>query len=65
MIDPQLQGIRWIKNKESAVERHLEVCRPGQKDLVSDNFLRVHACVGVERVVDVQLHQVGGYHKHN
>ena len=33
MIDPQLQGIRWIKNKESAVERHLEVCASWPKRL--------------------------------
>ena len=34
IIDPQLQGIHWIKNKESGSERNLQVVRLGQKDLV-------------------------------
>ena len=34
MIDPQLQGIAWIKNKESAEDRDLQVVRLGQKDLI-------------------------------
>ncbi|CAM9266952.1 unnamed protein product [Chrysoparadoxa australica] len=35
MIDPQLQGIRWIKNKEGAADRNLQVVRLGQKELLS------------------------------
>ena len=34
MIDPQLQGIRWIKQRESAPERNLQIVRLGQKDLL-------------------------------
>ena len=34
LIDPQLQGIRWIKSKESAPERNLQIVRLGQKDLI-------------------------------
>ncbi len=34
IIDPQLQGIRWLKNKEGGKERNLQVVRLGQKDLI-------------------------------
>ena len=34
IIDPQLQGIEWIKQKESASERNLQIVRLGQKDLI-------------------------------
>ena len=34
IIDPQLQGIKWIKQKESSTERNLQIVRLGQKDLV-------------------------------
>ena len=34
MIDPQLQGIKWIKQKEGSPERNLAVVRLGQKDLL-------------------------------
>ncbi len=34
LIDPQLQGIRWLRNKESAPERNLQIVRLGQKDLI-------------------------------
>ena len=34
IIDPQLQGIKWIKQKESAPERNLQIVRLGQKDLI-------------------------------
>jgi dynein heavy chain len=34
IIDPQLQGIRWIKTKESNRGRHLEIVRLGQRDLL-------------------------------
>jgi len=34
IIDPQLQGIEWIKQKEGAPERKLTICRLGQKDLI-------------------------------
>ena len=34
IIDPQLQGIRWLKNKEGADERHLSIVRLGQRDLI-------------------------------
>jgi len=34
IIDPQLQGIKWIRNKESDPDRHLEVVRLGQKDML-------------------------------
>ena len=34
IIDPQLQGIRWLKQKESAPERNLQIVRQGQHDLI-------------------------------
>jgi len=34
MIDPQLQGINWIRNKESGPERNLQVVRLGQTRLI-------------------------------
>lgn len=34
IIDPQLQGIKWLKQKESAPERNLQVVRLGQNDLL-------------------------------
>ena len=34
LIDPQLQGIQWLKSKESAPERNLQIVRLGQKDLI-------------------------------
>jgi dynein heavy chain len=33
-IDPQLQGITWLKNKESSPDRALQVVRLGQGDLI-------------------------------
>jgi dynein heavy chain, axonemal len=35
IIDPQLQGIKWLRQKESAPERGLQVVRLGQTDLLS------------------------------
>jgi dynein heavy chain len=34
IIDPQLQGVKWLKEKESAPDRALAVCRLGQSDLL-------------------------------
>ena len=34
IIDPQLQGIRWLKQKESDPERNLAIVRLGQNDLL-------------------------------
>ena len=34
LIDPQLQGIAWIKNKEGGADRNLQIVRLGQKDLI-------------------------------
>lgn len=34
IIDPQLQGIKWLRNKEIPVERNLQIVRFGQKDLI-------------------------------
>jgi dynein heavy chain, axonemal len=34
IIDPQLQGIKWLRQKESAPERNLQVVRLGQGDLL-------------------------------
>jgi dynein heavy chain len=34
IIDPQLQGIKWIRQKESLPERNLQVVRLGQNDLL-------------------------------
>jgi len=34
MIDPQLQGISWIRNKEGTPERNLEIVRLGQPALI-------------------------------
>jgi dynein heavy chain len=34
LIDPQLQGIRWLKQKESAPERNMQIVRLGQKDMI-------------------------------
>ena len=33
IIDPQLQGISWLREKESDPKRDLQICRLGQKDL--------------------------------
>jgi len=34
MIDPQLQGIKWIRQKESHPDRNLQIVRLGQNDLL-------------------------------
>jgi dynein heavy chain len=34
IIDPQLQGIRWLRSMESDPERHLEVIRLSQNDVL-------------------------------
>jgi len=34
IIDPQLQGIKWLKNKESGKDRNLQIVRLGQNDLL-------------------------------
>eukprot|EP00953_Heterococcus_sp_UTEX-ZZ885_P032394 16926-Heterococcus_DN1.PRE.1 len=34
LIDPQLQGIKWIKQRESGADRSLEVVRLGQSDML-------------------------------
>ena len=34
IIDPQLQGIKWLKQKESGAERNLQVVRLGQNDML-------------------------------
>ena len=34
IIDPQLQGISWLRNKESAPARNLQIVRLGQKDMM-------------------------------
>ena len=34
IIDPQLQGIKWLRQKESLPERNLQVVRLGQNDLL-------------------------------
>lgn len=34
IIDPQLQGIQWLKHKESSPTRNLQIVRLGQKDLI-------------------------------
>jgi dynein heavy chain len=34
IIDPQLQGIKWLRQKESHPDRNLQVCRLGQNDLL-------------------------------
>lgn len=34
IIDPQLQGIKWIRQRESAPERNLQIVRLDQKDLI-------------------------------
>ena len=34
IIDPQLQGIKWLRQKESDPERNLQVVRLGQSDLL-------------------------------
>jgi len=34
MIDPQLQGIRWIRNLEGDPERELQIVRLDQKDMI-------------------------------
>jgi len=32
LIDPQLQGIRWLKKKEGGTDRNIQIVRLGQKD---------------------------------
>ncbi len=34
MIDPQLQGIKWVKNMEADPERDLQIVRLDQKDML-------------------------------
>ena len=34
IIDPQLQGIKWLKQKESHPDRNLQVVRLGQSDMI-------------------------------
>mmetsp|Transcript_13327 Transcript_13327/g.19913 ORF Transcript_13327/g.19913 Transcript_13327/m.19913 type:complete len:1361 (+) Transcript_13327:1-4083(+) len=34
IIDPQLQGIAWLRNKESAPGRNMQIVRLGQKDMM-------------------------------
>lgn len=34
IIDPQLQGIGWLRNKESATSRNLQIVRLGQKEMM-------------------------------
>ena len=34
IIDPQLQGIQWLKNKEGSPDRNLQIVRLGQKDMI-------------------------------
>jgi dynein heavy chain len=34
VIDPQLQGIRWLRAKEGQPERHLQIVRLSQKDVI-------------------------------
>jgi len=34
IIDPQLQGIQWLRNKESGKDRNLQIVRLGQKGLI-------------------------------
>ena len=34
IIDPQLQGVKWLKNRESAPERNLQIVRLGQSELL-------------------------------
>jgi dynein heavy chain len=34
IIDPQLQGIKWLRQKESAPDRNLQIVRLGQSDLL-------------------------------
>ena len=39
MIDPQLQGIKWIKTREG---KQLKIVRIGQKGLVTPNIIRFY-----------------------
>ena len=34
IMDPQLQGIKWIKQKESGPDQNLQIVCLGQKDLI-------------------------------
>ena len=34
IIDPQLQGVKWLREKESAPDRNLQIVRLGQSDLL-------------------------------
>lgn len=34
IIDPQLQGIKWLRQKESGADRNLQVVRLGQNDML-------------------------------
>jgi dynein heavy chain len=44
LIDPQLQGVIWVKEKESAVERELKVVRLGQPKLL--HVMELAICMG-------------------
>eukprot|EP00953_Heterococcus_sp_UTEX-ZZ885_P003379 2355-Heterococcus_DN1.PRE.1 len=52
LIDPQLQGLLWLKGRESAADRHLSILRPTQVDLVQ----RVQAAVEHGWAVIIERH---------
>jgi dynein heavy chain len=43
MIDPQLQGIEWVRNKEGGAERNLTILRLGQDRMIEKMGVAVEA----------------------
>ena len=55
IIDPQLQGIKWLKQKESHPDRNLQVVRLGQSDMIKklESALENGHTILIENIAEV------------
>lgn len=55
IIDPQLQGIKWLKQKESHPDRNLQVVRLGQTDMIKklESALENGHTILIENIAEV------------